>query len=369
MHRLIVTSNTYRQSSHATSESMERDPQNRWLARSPRLRVEAETVRDIALSAAGLLDSTVGGPSVFPPQPAAVTASAFGGLQWKTETNADRYRRGLYTFAKRTAPYAAFATFDAPSHESCTVRRERSNTPLQALTMLNDTVFVESSQALARRLIADTTCSAADRLVMLFRHVLTRPPTLRELDLMERFLNEQRARFRGGELNSAVVGGGTLKRWEFTKDAEDWMSQQQCSLAVDSDILRITSTGSDPRIMACVKSPAGPAVLRFRARCQNVHSGRIYWLTAEAPEAKEANSTVFESTGNQWHEYVVDLHPASEIVGIRFAPGHGSGDVEVDWIALSCTHLPQIEADLPELAAWTALSRAILNLDMAITRE
>jgi len=369
MHRLIVTSSTYRQSSQTTAEAMERDPQNLWLARSLRLRVEAEAVRDIALSAAGLLDTTVGGPSVFPPQPAAVTGSAFGGLQWKTETNANRYRRGLYTYAKRTAPYAAFVTFDAPSHEACTVRRERSNTPLQALTMLNDTVFVESSQALARRVMTDTTSSTKDRLIALFRNVLTRPPTSSEMELMQRFLDEQLVRFRGGEVNAVVVAGGTHQRWDFAVDTEGWISQQQSNLAVDSGVMRITSSGNDPRIIADIRSPAGLAVLRFRARCQDRHSGRVYWLTVDAPEAKEANSTVFESVGSEWHEYALDLNAASEIVGLRFDPGQGSGDVEVDWMELSYSRLPEIKADTSELAAWTTLSRAILNLDSAITRE
>src|SRR5205085_3718104 len=111
--------------------------QNLLLARGPRFRLEAELVRDSVLAASGLLSEKLGGPSVFPPQPAGVsTEGAYGALAWKVSEGADRYRRGLYTFAKRTAPYAMTATFDGPSGEACLARRDRSNTPLQALTLL-----------------------------------------------------------------------------------------------------------------------------------------------------------------------------------------------------------------------------------------
>ncbi|HZY86218.1 MAG TPA: PSD1 and planctomycete cytochrome C domain-containing protein, partial [Gemmataceae bacterium] len=139
MHRLIVTSATYRQSARVTPELLARDPENRLLARGPRFRLEAELLRDAALRASGLLSPRLGGPSVFPPQPPGVTTEgAYGALAWKPSAGPDRYRRGLYTFSKRTAPFAAFTTFDAPSGEACVARREASNTPLQALTLLND---------------------------------------------------------------------------------------------------------------------------------------------------------------------------------------------------------------------------------------
>ena len=153
MHRLIVTSATYRQSSRATPDQMARDPTNRAPGRGPRFRVTAEVVRDIALSAAGLLSDKLGGPSAYPPQPEGATALAYSQSPWPVSRGADRYRRGLYTFLKRTAPYAASITMDAPTSEATCVRRERSNTPLQALTLLNDAVFVEAAQALARRVV------------------------------------------------------------------------------------------------------------------------------------------------------------------------------------------------------------------------
>ena len=145
MHRLIVTSATYQQSSRVTPELLAKDPENRLLVRGPRVRLEAEVIRDSMLYESGLLSEAIGGPSVFPPQPASVTTEGtYGGLAWNVSPGGDRYRRGLYTFTKRTAPYAMFTTFDAPSGEVCVARREVSNSPLQALTVLNDVVFEEA---------------------------------------------------------------------------------------------------------------------------------------------------------------------------------------------------------------------------------
>jgi hypothetical protein len=207
MHRLIVTSATYRQSSRTTPELHNQDPENRLLARGARFRLEAELIRDLALRAAGLLTEKLGGPSVFPPQPAGVTTEGtYGPLQWKTSEGADRYRRGLYTFSKRTAPYAMFSTFDAPSGEKCVARRERSNTPLQALTTLNDTVFMEAAQALGN-MVARREGSVKDRLVFLFRRCLTRPPDPTELDLLLRFYHKQKDRLEAGELNAQKIAG------------------------------------------------------------------------------------------------------------------------------------------------------------------
>src|SRR5262249_15914160 len=144
MHRLIVLSAAYRQSSRATPELLARDPENKLLGRAPRVRLDAELIRDSLLRASGLLSEKVGGPSVFPPQPASATPEGtYGKLSWTPSQGEDRYRRGLYTFSKRTAPFAMFTTFDGPSGEACVARRDVSNTPLQALTLLNDVVFTE----------------------------------------------------------------------------------------------------------------------------------------------------------------------------------------------------------------------------------
>lgn len=208
MHRLLVTSATYRQSSKVTPELLAKDPTNTFLARGPRFRVEAETVRDIALAASGLLNREVGGPSVYPPQPEGVTATAYGGPGWPTSKGADRYRRGLYTFWKRTAPYAAFMAFDSPSSDAVCVRRERSNTPLQALTMLNDAVFQETSRALAGRVLADSKDPSDEaRGALAFRLLLARSPRSDELSRIVTFARDQRSRFRSGDLDARQVAG------------------------------------------------------------------------------------------------------------------------------------------------------------------
>ena len=192
MHRLIVTSATYRQSSRITPELLAKDPENRLLARGPRVRLEAEVIRDSALRVSGLLAEKIGGPSVFPPQPPGVTTDgAYGGLAWKISPGGDRYRRGLYTFSKRTAPYATFTTFDAPSGEVCVARREVSNSPLQALTLLNDPVFEEAAQALGR-MMAASGGSVEDRAGVLFRRCLTRPPDAVELSMLVQFYRGQK---------------------------------------------------------------------------------------------------------------------------------------------------------------------------------
>lgn len=152
--RELVSSATYRQSSSVTPALLEKDPKNVLLARGPRFRIEAEMVRDQALSIAGLLSPKLHGPSVMPPQPEGVWQVVYSSDQWVTPKGADRYRRGIYTFWRRTSPYPSMIAFDATSREVCTIRRPRTNTPLQALVTLNDPVYVEAAQALARRAAA-----------------------------------------------------------------------------------------------------------------------------------------------------------------------------------------------------------------------
>jgi hypothetical protein len=207
MHRLIVTSATYQQASQATPEKLEKDPQNKLLARGPRLRLEAELVRDAALKMSGLLAPKVGGPSVFPPQPPGISSEgAYGALPWTVSPGADRYRRGLYTFSKRTAPFAMFGAFDAPSGEACVARREVSNTPLQALTLLNDSVFVEAAQALGRS-AAGAAGSVESRAAELFRRCLVRSPDELELKMLVDFYRAQKERFDKKEVDAAAVAG------------------------------------------------------------------------------------------------------------------------------------------------------------------
>lgn len=185
--KLLVTSATYRQSSAVTPEQWQRDPANRWLGRGPRFRMPAEAVRDQALAIAGLLSQQMHGPSVHPPQPASGLSAAFGSrIDWTTSSGADRYRRGLYTSWRRSNPYPSMSTFDAPNREVCTLRRGRSNTPLQALVTLNDPVYVEAAQGLARRILRETVeLGESDALTERLRHAvmlsLARPAQTEEL--------------------------------------------------------------------------------------------------------------------------------------------------------------------------------------------
>jgi hypothetical protein len=186
--RLVLTSATYAQSSRVTPELLARDPGNRWLARGPKLRLEAENLRDSALAIAGLLDRTVGGPSVFPPQPEGIWQSPYSGDRWTESIGGGRHRRGLYTFLKRSAPYPTLLLFDATSRELACSRRGASNTPLQALALLNDPAFAECAEALARRMLSEGGTTDRARLSHGFRLCTARTPDEYELAVLERLL-------------------------------------------------------------------------------------------------------------------------------------------------------------------------------------
>jgi hypothetical protein len=190
IHRLIVTSATYRQSSEVRKDLAASDPDNRLLARQSRLRLDAENVRDAGLVASGLLTTAIGGPSVYPPIPAGVYQSTQVRREWKTSTGADRYRRGIYTFFQRSAPHPGLVVFDAPdSTVSCT-RRVRSNTPLQALMMLNDESNLEFADALAKRIRKEVPADdAAARIRAGYQITLNRDPRPEEVQRLKRFLD------------------------------------------------------------------------------------------------------------------------------------------------------------------------------------
>ncbi|MGE3316502.1 MAG: PSD1 and planctomycete cytochrome C domain-containing protein [Planctomycetaceae bacterium] len=208
MHRLIVTSATYRQSSAGTADSRSKDSDGSLLSRFPRVRLDAELVRDAALRAAGLLASRVGGPSVYPAQPPGVTSEgAYGSLTWKVSDGPDRHRRGLYTFTKRSAPFAMAATFDAPSGEFCVARREVSNTPLQALTLMNDEIFLETARAIARRAVREAAPTADARAAAIFRYCLVRPPSREEAAELTQFFTSVRERFQKTPASSNDAAG------------------------------------------------------------------------------------------------------------------------------------------------------------------
>ena len=201
LHRLIVTSSTYRQSSNASPKLLDKDPQNRLLARGPRLRLSGELIRDHMLHASGKLSSKMYGPGVYPPQPKSVLSHAFGNQTWNISKGEDRFRRSIYTFIKRTAPFAGFMTFDGTSGENCLAKRDRSNTPLQALTLLNDEMYVELARE-AGKLVHQ---SSKEPVNELFRRFLTRPPSEEEKQALQGYLEQQIARLQKDELKPAEI--------------------------------------------------------------------------------------------------------------------------------------------------------------------
>ncbi|MBC7368166.1 MAG: PSD1 domain-containing protein [Undibacterium sp.] len=207
--RTIVTSATYRQSSVITPELQERDPKNRLLARGPRFRADAEVVRDIALRTSGLLTEKVGGPSIFPPVPESLFASSFIAVDfWKTATDAERYRRSLYVFRRRSMPDPVLASFDAPNGDSACAARPRSNTPLAALASLNEIVFVEASQALALRILREGGATGASRAAYGFRLCTARAARPDEIAELVAVMKTPRARVAEGWISARELAFG-----------------------------------------------------------------------------------------------------------------------------------------------------------------
>jgi mono/diheme cytochrome c family protein len=205
--REIALSATYRQSSAVTPQLADRDPYNRLLARGPRVRMEAEMIRDVALAASGLLSPKMHGTSVFPLQPEGIWNQPYSSDKWTTSAGEDRYRRSLYTFWRRTSPYPAFTTFDATSRELCTVRRVRTDTPLQALTLLNDPASFEAARALAKR-IAGAGGSPAARASFGVKLVLSREATAREVERLVAAYDEELKHYRARADAATLVAPG-----------------------------------------------------------------------------------------------------------------------------------------------------------------
>ena len=211
--RTLVTSRTYQQSAHGTPAQLERDPRNQFLARGPRFRADAEVVRDIALTVSGLIHHKTGGPSVFPPVPENVLAYNHSKVTyWDVPTGPERYRRSLYLFRKRSMPDPMLSAFDAPNGDFACVRRVRSNTPLAALTSLNEPVFVEAAQALALRIWRDGGATDADRVTHAYRLCTARPPRPEERAGVLQLLTDTRDRLRRGELKAGDIAFSDFTR-------------------------------------------------------------------------------------------------------------------------------------------------------------
>jgi hypothetical protein len=246
MQRLIVTSATYRQSSRATPQLMEIDPENRLLARGPRFRLKAELVRDNALAISGLLDGRIGGPSVFPYQPPGIWedvayGDAFTAQTYTPSHGPDLYRRSMYTFWKRTAPPPSLVTFDAPDREKCVARRARTNTPLQALVLLNDPTYVEAARALAQRLIREAGRDAGRRIDLAFRLALCRPATPRQRQILRDLAARETMNYRRDPGAAAKLLGVGESEYDKTIDAAElaaWTTVASVILNLDETITK-----------------------------------------------------------------------------------------------------------------------------------
>ncbi len=239
VHRLIVTSETYRQSSRHEGRSRRVDPENRLLARGPRLRVDAEIVRDIALTAGGLLSRRIGGPAVHPPAPGILFEPpiSFSKKPWKLSTGEGRYRRGLYTFQYISAPYPAFEVFDAPNGATACVRRGRSNTPLQALTTLNEELFMDSARAMARFAVAGA-ARDQERLDTAFRLSLARDPQPAESALMLSLLGNARKQLSSGEADPWALSGMNAGAGPAPVEIAAWTVVSRALLNLDEAITK-----------------------------------------------------------------------------------------------------------------------------------
>lgn len=241
IHRLIVTSATYRQSSVVTKQLLEADPYNRLLGRGSRFRVNAEVVRDLALSVSGLLNDKVGGPSVYPQTPMFLfqPPASYGPKIWNTSTGNDAFRRSLYVHAYRSVPYPPLQMFDAPKADASCVRRSRSNTPLQALTVLNEAQFVECARAFAGRVLREVKSSDEDRIAYAFQLSTCRLPTTDEVSVLKQLLTDTRQRIRSGELNAktmmAVPNGDD---YQSLQDMAAWFAVTRTILNLDETITR-----------------------------------------------------------------------------------------------------------------------------------
>jgi hypothetical protein len=238
MHKLIVSSATYKQSSDTPAALAERDPYNRLLARGPRFRMEAEMVRDTVLATSGLLSLKVGGPSVYPPQPDGIWDIPYSNEKWTPSEGEDRYRRGLYVFIRRSAPYPSFLTFDATSRERCTVRRVRTNTPLQALTTLNDEAYFEAAKALAARVLKGPATDTTSRAAYAFRLTLTRAAHPDELKRIMASYTAQLERFqKDPAAASRVIEGYSIRDVDASEQAA-WTLVANALLNLDETVTK-----------------------------------------------------------------------------------------------------------------------------------
>ena len=401
----MVTSAAYRQTSDFTPDRLEADPDNSLLSRGPRFRLSAEMLRDQALAASGLLSAKIGGPPVMPWQPEGIWQVVYSSKQWETSPGEDRYRRALYTLWRRTSPYPSMTTFDAPSGETCTIRRIRTNTPLQALVTLNDPTLMEAAQHLAKRSANEAKSSDWERLDHMFRHVLARPPTEQErerlLELRDAAVEELR-QDRNSALKLAhydrvlytakrrvaLVGDtrGDAPNWRYRTDQprERWADPE----FDDADWRE------------------GPAAFGFTAKDSDPYASSIgtrwdtpdLWMRHEfaLSETDVENFRIEVRNSATFHAYINGIFAANDSDGSgsyasyaltpdahrALRPGrnvlavhavhNGLSDAprHID-VGLTMLRRPELRdtRSTPDEAAWVAVANVVLNLDEALTKR
>jgi len=237
-HRLVLTSATYRQSSRMTAELLERDPDNRLLARQSRIRLEAEAIRDCSIQAAGILSTKLGGKGVYPPQPEGIYILTQQKKAWPESKGNDRFRRAMYTYFWRSSPYPLMPTFDAPEANTTCTRRSRSNTPLQALTLANDRAFFEFAQMLAEQVLKSKPLSESEKIRLAFQRVLSRTPTQFEQVRLQQFLNSQKQWYLGNPEDAKAAAPQHYPAELAVSDAAAWTALSRVLLNLDEFITR-----------------------------------------------------------------------------------------------------------------------------------
>ena len=405
----MVTSSTYRQTSNVTPDRLEADPDNTLLSRGPRFRLSAEMLRDQALAASGLLSAKIGGPPVMPWQPEGIWQVVYSSKQWETSPGEDRYRRALYTLWRRTSPYPAMTTFDAPSGETCTIRRIRTNTPLQALVTLNDPTLMEAAQHLAESSANLGESNAAERLDHIFRHVLARPPSDQEskrlLELRDTAAGELRQDrdnalklahyddvLYAGERRVALVGDtrGDAPTWRYTTDqpSEQWAAPEfddadwstgpsafgfaSKDSADDSDpyASSIGTHWDTPDLWTRLEFELTEAEVEdFRFEVRNSAAFHAYINGVFA--AQDLDGSGSYAPYGLTPEALRSLRPGRNVLAVHAVhTGLSDAPRHID-LGLTMLQRPDLSdsTSTPDEAAWVAVANVVLNLDEALTKR
>ncbi len=400
--KTVVTSATYRQSSDASPELLQADPDNELLARGARFRLPAEMVRDQALAASGLLSGKMGGPPVMPWQPPGIWQVVYSSRQWETSRGEDRHRRALYTLWRRTSPYPSMTTFDAPSGETCTVRRIRTNTPLQALVTLNDPTLMEAAQLLAERALAESGPGEEEVLERLFRLVLTRPPTAaesarlrdlraeaerglaRDAAAAAKLASYDRVLYTSARRQTLVADSRSeAAEWRFTTEtpASDWTSPEFDDSHWESgwgafgrgDGYKdsLSSDWSTTDLWLRIRFDARePGLDGFRLEVR--HSGAFAAFVNGVAASGDINGSGSHSPHPLPPAARAALRPRGNVLGIRATHTgltDGARNIDAGLTALRPPELESAGTDVVEKAAWVVAANVVLNLDEALTKH